>query len=433
MNLKFIFFIALRYLKARKKSRKISSSVLLILCLALGVMALTVVIGIMNGFQLTFIEPILNISSFHIQISGDNLSPEKLAAVRTIPGITACIPFCEYQGLINGKNACLIRGIPADIQDMDSHFKDSFKTRDTVSPRVYDVPDFRLLSSPGTIVLGNLLEMILNTEPGESVSVLTLTGNPIVTLEVSGTFKTGYDDIDTNWGFISLETAALFEAKGTPPGLKYGVKLANRFNDSPVMSQLKKLLGSGYKIQSWRVFNSKFFNALFTEKIMMSVILGLIFIIVAFGIFHSLRRSVHEKIEEIALLKALGASSMTIKNIFITEGFLLGLIGVMAGTILGLLVGYNINTVFRLTELVVNQGVFPVLEGILAPFTHSVHFTPVSIFSPEVYYIDQVPVRVLIREAVFVNVFAVACCVIAAWSASRKIADFKPAIVLRYE
>jgi len=431
MNFKFIFFVALRYLKARKKSKKISASILLIICICFGVMALTVVIGIMNGFQLTFIEPILNLNSYHIQISGPPLDEPTIAAIRALPNVTACIPFCEFQGLVNGQNACIIRALPANINEVDNTFTSSFKTTDNTGFKTYELPNAAVLEPPGSIMLGNLLRMMINIEIGDSVSIITLEGNPVVTLQVSGIFKTGYDDIDSNWGLITLETAKLFNLKDTPLKIKYGIKLANHFNDQQAVRRLQKILGASYKVQSWRIFNSKFFGALLTEKIMMMVLLGLIFVIVAFGIFHSLRRTVYEKIEEIALFKALGTSSAYIKYIFIAEGFLIGIIGVLTGTIAGLLVGYNINEVFRITETVVNNFLFPLLAKL--PMLHDMQFTPISIFSPDVYYIDQVPVRVMPGEAVLINIFAVACCVAAAYFASRKIADFKPASVLRYE
>ena len=216
---------------------------------------------------------------------------------------------------------------------------------------------------------------------GDKVSINTLSENPVVELEVTGIIKTGYALIDEGWGFVSLETAEIFNNRNEQLNLRYGIKLDNRYGDKAVMAKISQLLGPGYTVKSWREFNSKFFRALFTEKFLMTLIIGLIFIIVSFGIFYSLRRTVHEKIEEIALLKALGTSSAAIKQIFVTEGFLIGVIGALAGTVLGLLVGYNVNEIFRFIEWIANQHILPLLEELIRPFAGRIQFAPVSIFA----------------------------------------------------
>ena len=103
-------------------------------------------------------------------------------------------------------------------------------------------------------------------------------------------------------------------------------------------------------MESWRTYNKSFFDALFMEKLMMMVLVGLIFIVVGFNVYHSLRRSVHERMEEIAVLKAVGVPPGRIQAIFVLEGLIIGVSGALGGLVAGLLVAMNVNGVFALVE-----------------------------------------------------------------------------------
>jgi lipoprotein-releasing system permease protein len=167
------------------------------------------------------------------------------------------------------------------------------------------------------------------------------------------------------------------------------------------------------------------------EKIMMTVLIGLIFVVVGFNIHHSLRRAVRERYEEIGVLKALGASDPAVRRIFILEGLLIGTIGASAGLLLGLLISANINSVFNFAEMLVNAVIgfadlllFPLLRSSTGRF---------SLFSPAYFYITEVPSTVLLREAVLIVVFAVFAPTVAAAAAAARVREVRPAEVLRYE
>ncbi|MBN1698279.1 MAG: ABC transporter permease [Spirochaetales bacterium] len=429
MNIRFILFVAFRYFKEKRKSKRTASSVLSSTGIAVGVMTLTAVIGVMNGFQLSFIEPLINIGSFHIQISGGPVMDErKTEMIRDIDQVEALIPFSEHQALIEGNAACILRGIPANINEIDPSFQESFDTDFNL------IPGETSIGEPDTILLGYLLASHLGVHPGDSVSITTFPGNWSSKKNVTGTFQTWYHEIDRNWAFISLETASGIVEGGKDPSLIYGVKLKNRFGDREAVMRIKKILeGTPYVVRSWREFNKTFFNALLMEKILMMLLIGLIFIVVGFNIFHSLKRSVFERKEEIAVFKALGASPGGVRNIFIFEGFLIGISGCLVGVILGLVVTHNINELFRLTEFLINDIVFANLEKLLSFFLPDLRFQRVSIFSPDVFYIKQVPVRVLLPETLFICFFSMLSSTAAAWFASGKVVSIKPAEILRYE
>ena len=165
----------------------------------------------------------------------------------------------------------------------------------------------------------------------------------------------------------------------------------------------------------------------------MMFLIGLIFIVVGLNIFHSLRRSVQERIEDIATLKALGASDSNIRNIFVSEGFMIGFLGSLIGLMLGLLVAHNINVFFRIVEEGVNSFFIPISEVVLRPFVGDVSIRPIFIFSPMVFYIDQVPARVLFPEIFLISVVAMLSSTSAAAFAVNRVRRFKPASIMRNE
>lgn len=455
MNIPFILFVGFRYFKEKRTSEKFVSpvpglglggsiknlissglhalglpvkTILSITGIAVGVMTLTSVIGVMNGFQLSFIEPILNIGSYHIQISGGpEIDDQTAAAIRELPAVTALVPFTESQGLIEGKTICILRGIPANILELDPSIQKSFDRE------YYQMPDEETLGQEDSIVIGNQLAVHLGIRLGDSISITTFGGTWSSRKKVTGIFQTWYYEIDKAWGFISLKTAAGFYKEDERLPLTYGVKIKNRFIDNSTVRAIKKILGNEYTVKSWREFNRNFFGALLMEKILMMVLVGLIFIVVGFNIFHSLKRSVYERKEEIALLKALGASPGSIKNIFVLEGLLIGILGCFFGICAGLFIANNINEIFRLTEDIINNHIFLNIENVLAQIKIIVRFGRVSIFSPDIFYIKNVPIRILLPETCMITFFAILCSYLASYFASRKVVMIKPAEILRYE
>jgi lipoprotein-releasing system permease protein len=244
-------------------------------------------------------------------------------------------------------------------------------------------------------------------------------------------FRSGYYEFDLGWAFFSLQEGLALGAGGRRPWI-IGVKIQNRFRDQQAADSVANLLrDQAPEIVSWREFNRAFFGALRMEKIMMTVLIGLIFVVVGFNIHHSLRRAVRERYEEIGVLKALGASDLGLKRIFILEGLLIGTIGSSAGLLLGLLISANINAVFAFAEMVVNAAIsfvdlllFPILQSSSGRF---------SLFSPAYFYITEVPSTVLLREAVLIVMFALLAPTAAAAAAASRVKEVRPAEVLRYE
>jgi lipoprotein-releasing system permease protein len=449
MKIRYILFTSLRYFKARRKSKGFASSLLSILGVTVGVMTLTYVLAVMNGFQLNYINNILEISSYHLQITHQAGLPldEKLTqAIKKMPEVETVVPFAEDQVLIEGfthqLQGGIVRGVPADITDRDASFKSRiFGQKRTTGDTVDDKFN---VSEPFSVMIGTVLASFLRVQEGDYItlsSVSDISFDESATKEnrfkVAGIFKSGYNEIDKNLLFVSLETAELFFPEAVKQGrlsITYGIKLHDHFADLEVVKKIEQLIENNeYTVKSWREFNKGFFGALLMEKIMMMFLVGLIFIVVGFNVLNSLRRMVYERIEEIGLLKAIGSSPGEIQYIFIFEGFLIGFVGGLLGMVLGLLVANHINEIFDITVAVINFCL-EVCETLVSPFAGVVFLGRMtSPFSPNVFYLKEVPSQVLLFESFIIFLFALCSSVVAAFIASKKVARVKPIKVLRYE
>jgi len=421
LNLLFAWRVAYRYFRSR---RRIGSPFFSVVGIAAGIMTLTSVLAVMNGFQLSFIEPILEVRSYHLQVRG--AKPGAIDALRELPEVLTVSPFVDIQTIAGGSVPCVLRAVDPD--PADAGFAAAFAPG-------YDRPGSD--AAPGTVILGSQLAARLGARRGDMVSFFAFAaeGRADVTpkemdLRVAGVFRTGYYDLDLNWAFTPLSTARLIADRGDgSPAL--GLKIRRPARDAEVSRRVHGLLGPEAKITGWREINRLFFTALKTEKAMMILLVGLVFVVVAVNIFHSLRRAVQEREEEVAMLRAIGASGASVRSIFVMEGLLIGATGALIGNLFGLLVSYNVNELFRAAELLVNRVLLPAAEMVARPLFHGSEPAELAIFSPRVFYIDQVPARVLPLEALLGSSLAIACALFAAMGASQHVAEVEPQDVLR--
>ena len=440
MNLKWIWFIATRYIF--RKQKKSHTAVLSILGIATGVFALIVIIAVMNGFQMGFIESILEISSFHIRIG--SLPAEKMeearSALLTVQGIESAVPFNEFQGLARGRRSgqqgVLVRGLPHNTPELDA-----------AMAQLLDFEDgFFDLNFRQDALLGAELARWLGVRTGDEVTLFSIPaifsaleseddsedtpGSQVFT--VTGIFRTGFYEYDTSWVIIGIDDVAAFSETGPV----MGIKLNNRFHDRPMLDLARKSLEDreGFHeavYSSWRDYNRSFFGALRTEKLFMFILVGLIFIVVGMNIYQTQRRSVLEHREEIGLLRAIGGGQKAVRLIFVCDGAILGFTGAAAGLILGLVTASNISVFFTAIEAVVNFFIPAV--NVVAGLFRAGDVGDFAIFSPAVFYLKEIPSRIISGEVLLIFMFGFFSALLAAWFASRKVSGIQPAEVLRYD
>ncbi|MCL2069814.1 MAG: ABC transporter permease [Treponema sp.] len=454
---KWIGFVAARYLGRSHKNSP--SMILSVLGIATGVLALTVILAVMNGFQLGFIESILEISSAHLRLEG--FPPETINGadginniieqISLLPGVLSVLPFLENNVLLRGEHSnprgALIRGLPADALERDP----GLAGRLDIESGSFDLSTAH--NGRHSIVLGAELARHLSVRVGDELSLLSIAGAlqgeedaGARRFTVTGLFRSHYYEYDLGWAFINLETARelLSMSREVLPAASpvLGIKLSNRWQDQRAMNEIEKVMAldmayngvtpDGVLLSSWRDYNRAFFAALRTEKLMMFILVGLIFIVVGLNIFQAQRRTVLERWEEIGLLRALGASDKAVRLIFVFDGIIIGFAGAGLGLLLGLLIAFNIPAVFSFLEGLVNMFIsfFNFALGLLGFDGGAEEFT---LFSPQIFYIKEIPSRVIPQELLFISLFGLFSAVLAAWFASGKVSNARPAEVLRYE
>ena len=428
-------YAASRYLSSRRRDRSVPSSILAVAGIGTGVMALIVVLSVMNGFQLGFIESILEISSYHVRVEAPPAAePDArlIEALRSYEGVAAALPFLELQAIARGalrsQQGCLVRGIPPEAPALDPGLAGKLE---------FESGSFDL-SDPRAILLGAELAGILSLAVGDEISLLSLSGSALDSLSpedsvfrVAGIFRSGFYEYDLGWAFIGLDAAARLYGENAP--YVYGVKLYDRWKDESAVADLSRLpSAAGAQVVSWRTFNRAFFGALRTEKLLMFLLVGLIFVVVGLNVFQSQRRIALERREEIGLLRAVGASTFAVRLVFACDGFLVGLSGATAGLVPGLLVSLNIQAFFSFLETIVN-AVVSLANSIAYAVSGAPAADSFSIFSPAVFYIKGIPSRTIPFEVAAVFLFGLLSATVASWLASGRAARERPAEVLRYE
>lgn len=432
-TLPWVSFVALRYLQARRVKGGAASFLLAALGIAVGTGALVVVLGVMNGFQSGFIDSILQVDSHHVRISPVSEDPEDpetrtlVGRLRSDPMVTAALPFADYETVAFGPSGrahpLRVKALPEDAGSLDPALVERLGLGEGAFPG----------SAPGGIFLGAELARQLDVLPGDEVNLLTVRASEAegvaastLRVRVTEVFRSGYYAFDYGLGFVSFETARAF---GGPVNLVLGVKLKDRFADEGFAARLSARYGvPADRIVTWRAYNRSFFGALRMEKTAMMLLVGLIFLVVAVNIFHSLRRTVFEKMEDIAVLKALGGSARAVRSVFILDGLVTGFLGATCGLAIGLTIAVNVNEVFSGIEALVNAALS--LGNALFRSGKTGDF---QVFSPAYFYLVRVPVRVVFWEILFMYGAGAASAAAAAWAASRRVLAFRPAEVLRNE
>ena len=426
-KLRWIRQVSGRFARVDRKGRSAVTSILATLGICFGVMTLIAVMSVMNGFQMNFIDAIMEVSSYHLRVTQvpEEKSAEFISLCNQNKNVLSVTTFYEAQTLMTDEtgreSAAIIRAIEPQVYTQDKGFN---KEMVMVSGE-FD------LSEPDSIILGYTLARQLRVDVGETVNLLVLSGGSDVSLLsgdrnfiVKGLFKTGYSDINSSYCFINLDAGQKYFGKAAEK--IYGLKLKNSSEDARTVTSLSK--NADYaKYVSWREYNKSFFGALRIEKNMLLLLTALIFVVVGINIYNGMRRLVFERRSEIAILSAIGAENKDIKAVFIVRGFTTGAIGAFFGVILGLLISVNTQFMFNAAA----RLMYWLQYIVTAIFNHQNLLYVQENSSYAVY--ANIPARIFFREVVMIALFGIASPLFASWAASKNVLKLTVAEVLHNE
>lgn len=419
MALPFELAVGLRYMRAGRRGRRKDGfmsfiSGISVASIALGVMALIIVLSVMNGFQKEVRDRMLSVLS-HAEVYNlagsvgnwqDTLGTLKAAESRIVAGA----PFVSGQALLSagaGVQGAMVRGIDPAAE-----------------PSVSEIPSAMRMGSVDNlkagsfgIILGRDLARQLRVGPGDKVTLIVSKGNVtpagfvprMKQMTVMGLVDSGHYEFDSTLCVMNVTDAATLFRTGGATGIR--LKLSD-MNEAPaVVRSIRQHLPSGWYATDWTMQNRTWFAAVQVEKTMMSIILFLIVLVGAFGLVSTLVMTVTEKQSDIAILRTLGASPGSIMRIFMIQGSIVGFTGVAVGVSLGLLIACNLDVIV------------PFIEGILG-----VEFLP-----KEIYFISSMPSDPRASDIVPIAVLSFAMSLIATLYPSWRAARTRPAEALRYE
>jgi lipoprotein-releasing system permease protein len=421
MLMPYELFIGRRYLMARRKQFFISiNSIISILGVGLGVKALIIVLAVMNGFETDIKEKILGTYSHVILLKhGEGGISKYSALIEQIKGyerVVSASPFVYNQVMLTSKanvSGVVIRGINPDsaveVTNIGRAMKEG-SLRD-LKPRGGD-------GGTAGIIIGRELAMHLGTFLNDPVTVIspmgTITPMGMVPrmkqFKVVGIFNVGMYEYDSSLAYISLKEAQrFFDMGGAVTGIE--IKVDDVYKAKEVARVIQRNLGFPYWTKDWMEMNKNLFSALRLEKVIMFIILFLIVFVAAFNIVSTLIMVVMEKNKDIAILKSMGATARSIMKIFIIDGLIVGSVGTILGTLVGILAAVNMEKISGYVERVLGFEVFP----------------------RDVYYLDRFPSELNPSDVVIIVIVALMLCFLATLYPSWKASKLDPAEALRYE
>lgn len=415
MNLPLELFIGLRYTRAKRRNHFISFiSLISMLGIALGVMALIVVLAVMNGFEKELRERILGMVSHVTVTSFDNRLQDWQALnkrVLTNPAVIGSAPYVEAEAMLSNLSSvsgAIVRGIdPAfepDVSEIHQHM--TFGKLSDLVPGEYG------------IILGTGLANTLDVVPGDRVTMITpqSTASPIGFLprlrrfKIVGLFEIGVYEYDRSTAIIhSSDASRLFQLDGAVTGLR--LKLNDMDAAPRVRSELRDQIGFEYWVSDWTLRHSNYFKAVRTEKTVMFIILSLIVAVAAFNIVSTLVMVVTDKQSDIAILRTIGVSPGSIMWIFMVQGTLIGLVGTLCGLVGGVLLASYIDVII------------PALE----------QFFQTQFLPRGVYPITELPSDLRQADVIKISLLSFIISIVATLYPALKAAQTRPAEALRYE
>lgn len=401
-------------MRAKKRNNFISFiSLSSILGVALGVMAIITVLSVWNGFEEELRDRTLGMVS-HATIYADTsimTNWQQLASqISAYPEIIGVAPYFREEGMVvfNEKiESVIVQGVLPESESLVSSINETMIEGDIAA----------LGQRSFGIILGVSLAETLDIKVGEKLMLVAPQANitPVGILprmkrfEVLGLFDVGINEYDSAYAMINLEDAEKFYRVQSPGGLR--IKTDNVMNSPYIIRNVLEDFSYPFGIVDWTQENSNFFRSLALQKVVMFIILMLIVGVAAFNIVSTLIMVVVDKQADIAVLRTMGASPRNIMKIFITQGIVIGFIGVLLGDLLGTWLSTNIAQMVSMIESTLNMELLPC----------------------DVYYICEFPSSIRFSDVILTSIIAFIICSLATIYPAYRASKTHPAEALRYD
>lgn len=416
-------YVGLRYVRARSHTFFVSFITWASLVgVCVGVAALIVILSVMNGFEGELRDRLLSLSA-QVRVTAAATAPagapaapgvaDWQSAARTVlgvAGVAGVAPYAELQALAVRRPEMLpvlLRGIDPRAAGSATELAHAITQGQLAD----------LTAGSGRIIVGEVIAERLGLAPGDSLTVLVPTvdagGAPAPKLReftVAGTFEVGLPDHDATLIFAHLDDVRALAPQDTgSEGLR--VRVHDVLAAPSVAARLRALLPRSFEVSDWTQDNANYFRAIRIEKTMMSLILLLIVAVAAFNIVAMLVMVVTDKRTDIAIVRTLGASPRRVMGIFITQGLVIGWLGVALGVLLGLALALHVDTIVPFLQRTFR---FQILDA-------------------EVYYDTAIPAEVQWSSILTIVVAALLLTTLATVYPAIRAARTAPAEALRYE
>lgn len=410
----FEWMIALRYLRARRREGFISVIAgFSFLGITLGVATLIIVLSVMNGFRKELLDKIVGVNG-HIFVSAIETPlrdyAEVAATISRLPDVVLAMPLVEGQALASSPSyagGVLVRGVrPEDLRKV------------SVIANTIKAGSLQGFDKGEGLVVGRRLADQLFLRPGDNLTLTSPKGvqTPFGTAPrvksypIAAIYEVGMSEFDSAFVYMPLSEAQAYFGRDKDVSV-IEVFLGHPDALDEVKAAIEKNLTRAVILSDWRMRNRTFFGVLQVERNVMFLILTLIVLVAALNIISGLIMLVKDKSSDIAILRTMGATRGAIQRIFLMTGAAIGVVGTLAGLVLGVVIASNVETLRAFFSRMTNTNLFPA----------------------EFYFLSRLPSEIDPKEVVMVAAIALTLSLLATLYPARRAANLDPVEALRYE